>query len=132
MRLETLPLLFGLLLAIPGIALIADAFIKDGTFLPERRRRERPTRHKPGEAALGVGLLFVSAALVGRDTWPYTTLAIVLALLFFAGGIALNHKYIRGLMFGPAIGPSATRRSTDPPPPAEPTEPSKTEKIRIR
>ena len=133
MRLETLPILLGLLLAVPGIALIADAFIKDGTFLPERRSRPRPERHKLGEAALGVGLLFLSAALIGGDRWRFTTLSVVFALLFFAAGVALNHKYVRGMMFGPAVGPTGTRRVTDEPPVGEKTEEPKTgEKLRIR
>ncbi len=129
MRLETIPLVLGILIAIPGIALIADAFIADGTFLRERRRRERPQRNRYGEAALGLGLLLVAAALIGRDTWRYTTLAILLALIAFAAGLALNIKYVRGLMFGPVVGPTATRRSTDVPPSPEPKE---DEKIRIR
>jgi hypothetical protein len=134
MRLETLPVLLGVLLAIPGVALIVDAFIKDGTFFPERRARPRPERHKLGEAALGVGLLFVSASLIGRDTWRFTNLSVVLALIFFATGVALNHKYVRGLMLGPVLGPTSHRRSTDPPPPEEKAaEPNpEQERFRIR
>jgi hypothetical protein len=129
MRLETIPLVLGILMAIPGIALIADAFIPDGTFAAERRARPRPERNRYGEVALGVGLLLVAAALIGRDTWRYTTLAIILALVAFAAGLALNLKYVRGLMFGPVLGPTATRRSTDVAPSPETKE---EEKIRIR
>ncbi|HJU91020.1 MAG TPA: hypothetical protein VJ672_16665 [Gemmatimonadaceae bacterium] len=134
MRLETIPILAGLLLAVPGLALIADAFIKDGTFFPERRSRPRPERHKLGEAAFGVGLLFVSAALIGGDRWRFTTLSVVIALLFCTAGVALNHKYVRGMMFGPALGPTSHRRATDEPAaPEKPAEPKEEQgKLRIR
>lgn len=129
MRLETIPLLLGVLIAIPGIALIADALIADGTFLRERRRRERPQRNRAGEASLGVGLLLLAAALIGRDSWRYTTLAVILALIAFVVGLSLNLKYVRGLMFGPVVGPTANRRATDVPPPGDA---EKSEKMRIR
>lgn len=114
MRLEHLPLVLGLLTGLLGLALVLDALIADGTFVShERRKRQRPERHRHGELVLGIGVLLLSAALIGRDTWRYTNLAILLALILFAGGVMLNYKYVRGLMFGPVAGRHLKRRESD-------------------
>lgn len=116
MRLEHLPILLGLLTGVLGLALVLDALIPDGTFASrERRKRERPERNKRGELALGAGVLLMSAALLGRDTWRYTNLAILLALVLFLIGVGLNYKYVRGLMFGPVVGRRYKRREADKP-----------------
>jgi hypothetical protein len=113
MRLEHLPLLLGLLVGALGLALVLDALIPDGTFgSRERRKRERPERHRGGELALGAGVLLLAAALLGRDTWRYTNLAMLVAMLLFVAGVALNYRYVRGLMFGPVAG-GLKRRETD-------------------
>lgn len=94
--------------------MVLDALIPDGTFVSqERRKRDRPERSRHGELLLGVGVLLMSAALIGRDTWRYTNLAILLALILFVGGVFLNYKYVRGLMFGPVAGRQLKRRESD-------------------
>lgn len=118
MRLETIPLLLGVLVGLMALAVIADAVIPDGTLITrERRRRPRPERNRSGEVAFGLGVLCMAAALIGRDTWPYTTLSIALAIVFVLIGAGLNIKYVRGLMLGPVLGRIARRRSTDVEPP---------------
>jgi hypothetical protein len=114
MRLEHLPLLLGLLVGALGLALVLDAIIPDGTFgSRERRKRERPERHRGGELALGAGVLLLAASLLGRDTWRYTNLAMLIAMLLFIAGVALNYRYVRGLMFGPVVGDHLKRREVD-------------------
>ncbi len=103
MLLELIPIVVGLLFTVAGVALIADAVIPDGTFVThERRRRPRPRRNTPGEAALGFGMLCLAAALIGRDTWPYATVAVLAAAVLLGAGVALNWAYIHGLAFGRA------------------------------
>ncbi len=114
MRLETVPILLGVLAALAGLVLIADAVLVDGTLVPvERRRRERPPRHRGGELAIGLGMLAIAAALIGRDTWRFTNLAIGLAVVLVVVGAGLNVKYVRGLAFGPIFGRVRRRRATD-------------------
>lgn len=116
MRLEYLPIILGLLTGVLGAALVLDALIPDGALASrERRKRERPERHRKGELSLGAGVLLMSAALLGRDTWRYTNLAILLALVLFLVGVGLNYKYVRGLMFGPVVGRRWKRRDSDKP-----------------
>jgi hypothetical protein len=107
MRLETLPLIVGILFALAGLALIADAAIPDGAMVrPERRRRPRPQRHLAGEGVLGLGIVLVGVALIGRDAWRYTTLDILAALILCVVGVVLNWRYVRGMMLGEASAPA--------------------------
>ena len=101
MRLETLPLLAGLLVALCGLALMADALAADGALgRRERRLRPRPVRHRGGALILGGGLLCLAASLIGRDSWRYSTLAVLSAFVLFGIGLALDRRYLLGRMFG--------------------------------
>jgi hypothetical protein len=96
MRIETLPLILGAIVALLGVALIADAWLaEDLPPLRERRRRARAERSRPGEALCGVGALCMSAALMGRDTWRYGTLATLLGALLLVLGAGLNWRFLR-------------------------------------
>jgi hypothetical protein len=111
MRLELIPVILGVLVGLVGLVLVADAVLPDGTFVPtERRRAPRPGRSLLGEAVLGVGVMLIAAALIGRDGWRYGTLAVLLAFLLCAVGLVLNWRYVRGLLVGvPAsAGPAGT------------------------
>lgn len=105
MRLEHLPILLGILMGAIGLGLIADAWLPDRIIVPsERRRRQRAERDPRGEALVGVGILCLAAALIGRDTWRYGTLSVLIGtVLLIAGGI-LNREYLREVLFfrGPA------------------------------
>jgi hypothetical protein len=117
MRLETLPVLVGVLVTLVGLALVADAAIPDGALMrPERRRRPRPQRHHAGEAALGLGVACVGAALIGRDAWAYTTVAILAALVLGVVGVVLNWRYVRGMMLGDVEATTDASRRTSPGP----------------
>ncbi len=133
MRLEQLPLLFGILAILAGLAIFTDAIVQDGRFVArERRRRERPERNRAGEALLAVGVVLAGAVFVGRDSWRYSTLVVVVATLFVIAGIALNWRYLRGLMFGPGLGKTLRRRTTDATPPADERSATPSERMRIR
>src|SRR4051812_49400407 len=107
MRLELLPIIAGVVFAVIGLAIVADAVIASAGLIPvERRRRQRPERHRLREASLGLGVVCVAAALFGGDHWRYTTLAVVLAVILVLCGLALNLKYLRGLTLGPIFGRS--------------------------
>jgi protein-S-isoprenylcysteine O-methyltransferase Ste14 len=114
MHAETVPIVLGILLFLMAAGMIADAVVADGHSLPaERRSRERPERSRPGQIVFGVGMLCVSAALIGRDQWRFTTLTIAVAVVLVVIGVGLNLRYIRGSLLGPVLGRSEKRRETD-------------------
>ena len=102
MRLEHIPLILGLLFVVAGVALIADALLREQPLMmTDRRKRSRAPRHRGGQVAIGVGTLFVAAALFGRDGWRYGTLAVLLGVVAFATGVWLNWGYVKAFMLGP-------------------------------
>jgi len=98
MRLEQIPLFVGVLVAILGLGMLLDAQLPDG-MVPsrERRRRERAERHRGGQTLVGLGILAVAAALIGRDTWRFGTLAVVAGVVLLGLGGWLNREYLRQL-----------------------------------
>jgi hypothetical protein len=109
LRIELLPVLLGIVVGVIGAALLADAFTPDYAFTDrERRRRPRAPRHRGGEAALGAGVLAVAAALIGRDTWRYSTVAVLVALVLLAFGVAMNWRWLGGFMLGPVDAAEAS------------------------
>jgi hypothetical protein len=102
MRLEHLPLILGLLFVVAGVALIADALLREQPLMmTDRRKRSRAPRHRGGQVAIGAGTLFVAAALFGRDGWRYGTVAMLLGVIAFAVGVWLNWGYVKAFMLGP-------------------------------
>jgi hypothetical protein len=95
-RVETIPLILGVLVALVGVGLIADAWLPERVFnRGERRRKARAERHLVGEAAIGIGMLCMAAALIGRDTWSYGTVAVIVGTLLFLVGAWLNREYLK-------------------------------------
>jgi hypothetical protein len=95
-RVETIPLILGVIVALLGAGLIADAWLPERVlYRSERRRRARAERHLGGEAAIGLGVLCMAAALLGRDTWRYGTVTVIVGTLLFVTGAWLNRAYLR-------------------------------------
>src|SRR5262245_34686484 len=98
MRLEQIPLFVGVIVAILGLGLVLDAQLPEGfSQSRERRRRERTERNRPGETLVGLGIIAMAAALIGRDTWSYGTLAVLSGVVLLGIGAWLNHEYLREL-----------------------------------
>jgi hypothetical protein len=117
MRIELLPVVLGLLAVGIGIVLVVDAAVPDGTFISvERRRGQRPPRNCLGEGLLGAAIILLGASLIGRDSWPYTTLSVLLAVALGAAGVAMNWHYLRDMAVAPV------RRSGESSLPAEAQE----------
>src|SRR6185436_18600585 len=96
MRLEMLPLVLGGLLGLIGLALVFDAWVPDNIVVKEeRRRRIRRERDRFGEALVGLGVVAMAAAFIGRDTWRYTTVAVIAGAVLLLWGTLKNSGYIR-------------------------------------
>ena len=89
-RLELIPLILGGLFGLIGFGLLVDAWTPDHVIVKrERRRSPRTERSRGGEAAIGLGVMCMAAALIGRDTWPYSVVAVIAgAALLFLGTLA--------------------------------------------
>jgi hypothetical protein len=95
-RVETIPLILAGLVALIGVGLLADAWLPERVlFRSERRRRARAERHLGGETAIGLGVLSIAAALAGRDSWRYGTVAVIAGTVLLAIGAWLNRAYLR-------------------------------------
>lgn len=96
MRLETFPLLVGALIGLLGIGLIFDAWAPDNIVVAkERRRRPRRDRDRFGEALVGLGVLAMAAAFIGRDTWRYSILTVIVGAVLLLWGAKRNIGYLR-------------------------------------
>ncbi|MHB1225095.1 MAG: hypothetical protein ACYC2G_13795 [Gemmatimonadaceae bacterium] len=139
MRLEILPLILAVFVALLGVVLLADAVLDDDGRAPlrERRRSARAERHRWGESLLGAGLLACAAALVGRDSWAYGTTAMFAGVVLLIAGAGLNHRLLRELVLNRGAarrqeereprGPEVARRHPEAGPPGPPEPP-----LRIR
>ncbi|HEY2066643.1 MAG TPA: hypothetical protein VGG84_11835 [Gemmatimonadaceae bacterium] len=96
-RAEMIPVVLGILLALVGLGLLADAWLpeKINVYHRERRRSAREERHPGGEASIGLGTLCIAAAILGRDGWSYSTVAVIAGTLLLLAGAWLNRRYFR-------------------------------------
>jgi hypothetical protein len=109
MRVELLPLIAGVLVGLFGLALLIDAWTDDGA--PGRRnirRAERVERSRGGEATVGLGALCMAAALMGRDNWSYSVVAVIAGAVLLILGSLANRSYLRE-----AIGNRGASRRRD-------------------
>src|SRR5947208_13860653 len=108
MRLETLPLILGVLLGLLGLALVLDAWLlEDIAVGRERRARPRLDRDRPGEALVGIGVIAMAIAFFARDFWKYRIVTVMVGSVFLLWGAWRNAGYLKGVL----------ARSTRNPPP---------------
>ena len=95
MWLETIPLILGALVALLGLALLFDAWTPDEIIVKrERRRHPRTERSRGGETWIGLGVLGMAAAFIGRDTWRYSVIAVIAGAVFLLLGVLMNWRYL--------------------------------------
>jgi hypothetical protein len=110
-RFETIPLIIGVLMALVGLGLLADAWLpEESNTFRERRRRPRTERSLGGEAAIGLGILCMAAAVIGRDSWDYVNVAVIAGTLLFVIGVWRNRRYLRDRL----VNRGALRRGETP------------------
>jgi len=99
---EIVPILLGLVAAVAGGALVADAFLEDQPFAgQERRQHPRPPRSRLGEGLIGAGLACVALVLLTGGGWSLATLLMLFAFALEIAGIALSARYLVELTLGP-------------------------------
>jgi hypothetical protein len=99
MRLEQLPILIGVLIGLLGLTILLDAWQAGGVApLRERRRRARATPNKAGQSLVAFGTLCMAAALIGRDTWRWGTIAVLAGITLLVFGAILNRTYLKEVL----------------------------------
>jgi xanthine/uracil permease len=99
MRLEQLPILLGVLVALIGLTILRDAWQAGGVApLRERRRRTRAVPHKAGQTLVAMGTLCMAAALVGRDTWRWATISVLVGSALLIVGAVMNRLYLKEVL----------------------------------
>ncbi|HEX9384047.1 MAG TPA: hypothetical protein VF908_11645 [Gemmatimonadaceae bacterium] len=99
MKLEQLPILLGILVALGGLSILLDAWQAGGVApLRERRRRARAVPHKAGQSLVALGTLCMAAALIGRDTWRWGTISVLAGILLLLIGAFMNRAYLREVL----------------------------------
>src|SRR5438132_14142267 len=94
MRIETFPLLLGVLVALVGLTILLDAWQAGGVApLRERRRRTRAVPNKGGQTLVALGTMCMAAALLGRDTWRYGTISVLAGTALLVIGAIMNRPY---------------------------------------
>ena len=98
MRIEALPVVLGVVLGVISLWLLFDAWADDGIWRSiERRRRPRRERDRKGEALLGLGVMAMAAAFIGRDTWKYSVVTVIVGAVLMLWGLKRNGAYLRGV-----------------------------------
>src|SRR3954462_11996380 len=95
MDLELIPVIVGALVGLVGLALVFDAWTPDDIIVRrERRRSPRLERSRGGEAMIGLGVLGMAAAFIGRDTWVYSVISVIAGAVFLLLGTIASRKYL--------------------------------------
>ena len=98
-NLELIPVIIGGIVGLIGLGLIFDAWTPDDIIVKrERRRKPRVERSRGGEAMIGIGVLCMAAAFIGRDTWVYSVVAVIAGAVFLLLGAIRNRHYLGALI----------------------------------
>jgi hypothetical protein len=99
MRLEQFPIVLGVIFCLLAAGIIYDAVSPEQARpFRERRRRQRAELNKTGEWFVALGTVALGAALIGRDSWRWGTVAILVGIaLLIIGGI-LNRGFLKEML----------------------------------
>jgi len=99
MKIETFPLLLGVLVALLALTILLDAWQAGGVApLRERRRRRRAAPSKGGQTLVALGTMCMAAALLGRDTWRWGTISVLAGTALLLIGAFMNRAYLREVL----------------------------------
>ena len=121
MSLEQFPIVLGIIVILIGLTMALDAWQAGGVSpFRERRRRTRAVPHKLGQTMVAVGTVCLGIALIGRDTWRYTTITVLIGSVLLVAGAIMNRVYLKEiLLFRGAArrgqGEENSRLKDDPP-----------------
>ena len=99
MRLELVPVIFGVLVLLMAAGIIYDAAAPAHVRpFSERRRRQRAEIDTAGEWLVGLGTVCLGAALIGNELWRWTTISVLSGVVLLILGAVLNRSYLREML----------------------------------
>ena len=103
-----MPIVLGIIVLLIALAIAYDSMSPaERRPFRERRRRQRADIHRGGELLVAMGTVSMAAALIGRDTWRWGTIAVFLGVVLLIIGASLNRPFLREML----LFRGASRRS---------------------
>jgi hypothetical protein len=128
-KLEQFPILLGIIVLLIALAIGYDSMSpEERRPFKERRRRKRADLNRGGELLVAMGTASMAAALIGRDSWRWGTIAVFIGVALLVSGAALNRPFLRELLLFRGAARRATPNEAPPPPADDMTPPN----MRIR
>jgi hypothetical protein len=126
-KLEQFPILLGIFVLVVALWIAYDSMTPpEKRPFRERRRRQRADLNRGGELLVAMGTASMAAALIGRDSWRWGTIAVFLGVALLIVGASLNRPFLREML----LFRGASRRT--PPGERPPVRTPPNEKLRIR
>jgi hypothetical protein len=126
-KLEQFPILLGIFVLLVALWIAYDSLSpEEKRPFRERRRRKRADLNRGGEMLVALGTASMAAALIGRDSWRWGTIAVFLGVALLIVGASLNRPFLREMLL---FRGASRRAAPDETPPVRPTP---TDKLRIR
>lgn len=123
MKLEQFPILLGIIVLLIALAIAYDSMSPpEKRPFRERRRRQRADLNRGGELLVAMGTASLAAALIGRDSWRYGTIAVFLGAVLLIIGASLNRPFLRELLLFRGASRRAPVDESAPPPAETPRE----------
>jgi len=114
-KLEQVPILIGIIVALIALAIGYDSISpEERRPFKERRRRKRADLNRGGELLVAMGTASMAAALIGRDSWRWGTVAVFTGVALLVAGAALNRPFLKELLFFRGASRRATPNDAPP------------------
>jgi len=108
-KLEQIPILLGIIVLLIALAIGYDSVSpEERRPFKERRRRKRADLNRGGELLVAMGTASMAAALIGRDSWRWGTIAVFVGVALLLAGALLNRPFLREML----LFRGASRRAT--------------------
>ena len=129
MKLAQFPILLGIIVLLIALAIGYDSMSpEERRPFKERRRRKRADLNRGGELLVAMGTASMAAALIGRDSWRWGTIAVFIGVALLVSGAALNRPFLKELLLFRGAARRATPNEAPPPKPDDVKPPN----MRIR
>jgi Na+/melibiose symporter-like transporter len=121
-KLEQFPIVVGVIVCLIALAIAYDSMSPEAARpFRERRRRRRAELNRGGELLVALGTASMGAALIGRDSWRWGTVAVFIGVALLIAGAVVNRQLLKEMLLFRGSSRRATEeeklaRGEEPPP----------------